>query len=274
MAGSDFDVLRNQIRGITGALLVVGLAVLYTSEMWYLAWRLPMPYLIVYALLGLVAVLALTRSVGFRKEDESKTTRGVLPLVRAFSELVFQSFVAAYVVLLVFGVVTVGDSLDIIVRQGLIHVVPLALGASISNRLLSESSGEIQEATFPQNLPTFALGAVFFAFPVAPTREVQLIAVRAGWSGLAVIVVLSVLVVQLVLHELEFRGQSSRIEARTWPTQFGTTCIVYLTSVVVSVVLLASFGHFADSPPVVWVEQTIVLGFISATGASAGEVVL
>jgi len=47
LAGTDTDILRNQARGITGALLVVGLAVLYTSEMWWLAWRLPIEFLIV-----------------------------------------------------------------------------------------------------------------------------------------------------------------------------------------------------------------------------------
>lgn len=271
---TDSDVVRNQIRGITGALLVIGVAVLYTSEMWWLAGRLPIVYLLAYAVVGLVTVLVLTRNVGFRTEEEDESTQGALQLATAFSELVFQSFVAAYVVLLVFGVVGVSDSPVIIVRQGLIFVVPLALGASIANRLLAESSGEIQEATFPQNVPTFALGALFFAFPVAPTEEVQLIAVQAGWWGLTALIALSVVVVQLVLHELEFRGQSSRIEARTGLAQLGTTCIVYLVSVVVSVVLLASFGHFAEVPPVVWVQQTIVLGFISSTGASAGEVVL
>lgn len=268
------DVLRNQIRGVAGALLVVGLPVLYTSEMWRLGWRLPILYLLAYALVGLSAILLVTRRIGFRAEAEDETVDSTLRIASSFAELVLQSFVAAYVVLLAFGIVDLGDSLDTVVRIGLINVVPLGLGASISNRLLAESDEEIQEATFPQNVPTFAFGAVFFAFTVAPTREIELIAVHAGWWRLAGIVFLSVLVIQLVLYELEFRGHSSRIASRTAPAQLGTTFVVYAVSIVVSVALLAAFGHFAGTRPTEWVQQTIVLGFVASAGASAGEVVL
>jgi putative integral membrane protein (TIGR02587 family) len=274
MAESALETLRNQIRGIIGGLLVVGLPVLYTIEVWWLGWRLPMVHLVGYAIGGLVVVLVITRNIGFRTEDEDDTTTGPVQLLTAFAELVFQSFVAAYVVMFAFGIADFNDSLDTVARLGLIYVVPVGLGAAISNLLLREPSGEIQEATFPQNLPTFALGALFFSYAVAPTQEIEVIATQAGWMRLAAIVALSVLVIQLVLHELEFRGHSSRIEARTGLAQLGTTCIVYLVSVVVSIVLLASFGHYGGSPPVVWVQQTIVLSFISSTGASAGEVVL
>ncbi|WP_143423224.1 DUF2391 family protein [Halegenticoccus soli] len=37
------QALQNQIRGVTGALLVVGLTFHYTMETWWLGWTLPLP---------------------------------------------------------------------------------------------------------------------------------------------------------------------------------------------------------------------------------------
>lgn len=274
MAHPHLEELRDQGRGIVGALLIVGLASLYTMETWGLGLRLPLFSLVVYAIVGLAVVLLITRYVGFRSEEEGRTERDPLRIAASFAELVFQSFIAAYVVLLAFGIVEVGDSLVTVARLGLIQVVPLGFGAAVSNRLLSESGEDLNEASFPRNLPTFALGAVFMAFPVAPTEEIELIALTAGWARLSALVVLSVLVVHLVLHELEFRGHGSRIEDRPLPVQLGTAFTVYAVGVAVSVALLAAFGHFAGTTPAEWIQQTIVLAFIASTGASAGEVVL
>ncbi|WP_255196179.1 DUF2391 family protein [Halorarius litoreus] len=274
MANSIPTVLRNQGRGIVGALLVVGLSFLYTMETWELGVRLPMYYLVAYTSLGLVGVLLITRHVGFRVEDEHETRTDPVHLAVSFAELVFQSFLAAYVVLLLFGIVEFGDPLETVARLGLIQVVPLGLGAAVSNRLLSESDDDISEAGFPRNLPTFFLGAVFVSFPVAPTAEVEVIATSAGWGRLALVVVLSVTVTHLVLHELEFRGHGSRIENRSVFAQIGSAFIVYAVGVVVAVAFLAAFGHFAETTFDEQVQQTIVLAFVGSIGASAGEVVL
>lgn len=271
MSESLGTVLRNQGRGITGALLVVGLSFLYTMETWWLGWRLPLPYLLGYAFVGLVVVFIVTRNVGF-KEGETRGDR--YRVVTEFSELVLQSFVAAYGVLLVFGVVEFGDSLITVVRMGLIQVVPLGFGASLANALLADTDGEVRESTFPRYLGTFAIGAAFVAFPVAPTEEVEVIALHAGWLRLAVLVVLSVATVYLVLYELQFRGHRDRIERRSPHGQLGTALVAYAVGATVAVALLASFGHFAETTFAERVAQTIVLSFLASIGASAGEVVL
>ena len=274
MSDSLGSVLRDQGRGITGALLVVGLSFLYTMETWWLGWRLPLPYLLGYAFGGLVVVFLVTRNVGFRAEEAERKRRTLYRVATDFTELVLQSFVAAYGVLLAFGVVELGDSLISVVRMGLIQVVPLGFGASVANALLSRTDDEIRESTFPQNLGTFAMGAAFVAFPVAPTQEIEVIALQAGWSRLAVLVVLAIVTVYVVLYELEFRGHQSRIERRSTAAHLGTSFVAYAVGAVVSVALLVSFGHFAGTTFAEWVAQTIVLSFLAAIGASAGEVVL
>lgn len=131
-----------------------------------------MAYLLAYALLGLAGIFVLLRRVGFRETDEiGKIPQGLIKTGAGFAELVLQSFVAAYVVLLLFGIVEVNNSITTVVRMGLIQMVPLGFGAAVAIQLLSESDGEIQVAPFPKSLPTFAMGAVFFTPGRAHPRD-------------------------------------------------------------------------------------------------------
>lgn len=74
MARSAADVLRTQGRGVTGALLVVGVATLYTMETWWIARVLPTTHLLAYALGGLAVVFLPTREVGFREDDDGRSS--------------------------------------------------------------------------------------------------------------------------------------------------------------------------------------------------------
>lgn len=268
------DVLRDQGRGVAGSLFVVGLSFFYTMESWWLGWRLPMGHLVVYVVVGLVAVLAITQQIGFQEEVEDRARRTLPRLAADFAELLLQSFVTAYLVLLAFGIVETGQTLVTIVRTGLFQVVPLGFGAAITNQLLSQSDDAHEEASFPRNVPTYVLGAAFMSFPVASTEEIEVIAVHADWVRLASVVALSVVVVYFVLYELELRGQQSRRESRSWVMLVGSAFFVYVVGVVVAVTFLLAFGHFADTTVAEQIQQTIVLAFIASTGASAGEVVL
>lgn len=265
------DELREQGRGVTGALLVVGLALAHTMEMWWHGWQLPVLNLFVYAVVGLVLVLAITRYVGFRQRE-----RGLSGPWRAFAdfaELLVQSFLTAYAVLLLFGIVDLSSSPYEIARLGLIMVVPMGFGAAMANHILGGEGGD-EPFEFPQNLALFALGAVFLAAPVAPTEEIELISAHAGWWRIAAIVVASVLVAHLMLYELEFRGQRQRTARHTRLTTWGSTFIAYLVAFVVSALMLAAFGHFSATPPEVWVQETVVLAFPASIGGSAAQVIL
>lgn len=265
-------VLKDQGRGIAGALLVAGLSVLYTMETWWLAWTLPIQYLIVYALVGLGGVLFVTRNVGFR-EDEDKKTRNVRQLVTDFSELLIQSFVTAYLFLLILGVLELNDSASTIVRLGLLQVVPLGFGAALANAVLRGGEEESPETVFPKNIGIFALGALFVTFPLVPTEEMEKIAMYMGWNRALLLIVVTVAVSYLVLYELGFRGESSRLEHRSKPYQVGMAFVIYAVALVVSTVMLAAFGHFLDTTAAEAVQQVIVLSFPASVGASAGEVV-
>lgn len=280
MAQGWGDELREQGRGIVGALLVVGTTYLYTMETWWWGWTLPIWYLLIYAFVGLGVVLAITRSVGFREggngddgSEDGGLKKSVRETVAAFAELVFQSFLTAYLVLLVMGIVEIGDPWILVARLGLLEVVPLGFGAAMANELLR---GETQTGrrSLTQMLGTFSIGAVFVSGGIAPTQEIELIAAHMGWGRAAMLVVLALLVAYLMLYELELRGQQGRVQSRRKLWQFGEAFLVYAVALVVGAGMLAAFGHFDNVPLPVMVTMLVVVSFPASIGASAARVVI
>lgn len=271
MATSTVEVLKTQGRGITGALLVVGVASLYTMETWWLGWRLPTIHLLLYALGGLLVVFVTTREVGFRGEAWHT------PLERTavdFAELVLQSVVTAALVLAVFGVVDADSTPLAVARLTLVQAVPLAFGASLANVLLTNDENGTAEPGFPRNLPLFALGAAFLTLPIAPTQEVVVIATYADPTRLAILIALSVAVVHVVLHEVGYREQAERIGERPVHLQIGLAFVVYVVSLVVATGLLLGFGQLTGAATFEAVRLVVGLSFPGAVGAAGAEVIL
>jgi putative integral membrane protein (TIGR02587 family) len=230
--------------------------------------------LVVYAVVGLVIVLAITRSIGFQKEEEERRSP-VRRAVADFIELLVQSFVTAYAVLLLFGIIDLGDPPFVVARLGLLFVVPLGFGAALANALLKATDEEQgRDKSLYRHLGVFAIGAVFVSMTMAPTDEMPLMAAYASWTRLGLILVLSVLLAYVVLFELVFRGHQTRTADSTAVDQWGHAFVTYAVGAVVAAGLLAAFGQFKGAPIVVWVQMVIVLGFPASLGASGSRVVL
>jgi uncharacterized membrane protein len=195
-------------------------------------------------------------------------------VAREFSEILLQSFVAAYVFLLVLGIVDVGTHPNTVIRLGLIEVVPLGFGAALANRLFAGSEAEAGESRqFLQNIPIFAVGALFVASTIAPTQEMELIAAHMGWPRHLVLMGLTVGVAYLVLYEVEFQGQQTRV-GDDWRRQVGTVFVLYAVGGGISFLLLLGFGHFIDGTVALAFQETTVLAFPATLGAAAAHVVI
>jgi putative integral membrane protein (TIGR02587 family) len=276
-------VLRNQVRGVTGALVVSGVTILLTIEMWWLAWQRPASHLIVYTVIGLGIVLFITRSSGFRVEEENEDNPeyDLARLTVNFAELVLQSVFAAVGVLFVYGVLDLASSLHVVARAALLQVVPLGFGAALANRLLHEAEDDEEDSAEQQslraNVAIFAAGAIFFSLPLGASIEVNVLAANAGWPRLAAIVSMALVMAYLILYELEFRGQSRRRSGerklREMLTHVGQTCIVYAVGVAVSALLLWGFGYLTYSVTVD-VQKILVLSFPTTVGGAAARVIL
>jgi putative integral membrane protein (TIGR02587 family) len=272
-------VLRNQVRGIAGALIVTGATILFTLEVWRLARTRPVSHLFTYAVVGLGIVLIITRSSGFRvQEEDDRPQYNPVRLAVNFSELVLQSVAAALFVLFVYGVVHLSTPGHVAARLALMQVVPLGFGAALANRLLhemEENEDSAEEVTLLTNVAIFAAGGIFLALPLAVSIEVNLLAAAAGWPRLAAAVALSLVTAYLILYELEFRGQSRRTIDREWAAlvHVGQTFIVYAVGVVVAALLLWGFDHLTFSLAVD-VQKVVVVSFPTTVGGAAARVVL
>jgi putative integral membrane protein (TIGR02587 family) len=268
---------RDQIRGVTGALLVVGLTFHYTMETWWLGWILPLPHLVAYAIVGLVGILAITRLIGFRESEQNKTTERNpwSEAVLEFTEIILQSFVASYITLLVLGIIEFRFAPTMIMRLGLIEVVPLGFGAALANRLFrgTDEHDTAEEGAFPRNVGVFAIGALFVASTVAPTQEMELISAHMNYPRHALLIALTLVIVYLILYELDFRGQAGRTKSDKW-FQVGTTFMVYALGATVSFFLLLGFGHFRGATLALMYQETVVLAFPASLGAAGAEVVI
>lgn len=271
MEDRTVELLRNQIRGIVGALLVLGLTFPYTMETWWLARILPYQHLTIYAGLGLVLIALLARYVGFKRQNESDTL-DPSGMIVDLAYIVLQSLIASYVTLALIGIIELGDPLSLIVRLGLVEMVPLGFGAAMANKLLRGEERDSREGAFPRNVAVFAVGAVFISGSIAPTQEMELISAHMNWFRHVLLGIFSLVVVYLSLYELEFKGQSGR----STDTKFevGTTFIAYGVGLVVSALLLTAFGHFRGATVSLIVQETLVLGYPASLGAAAAEVVI
>lgn len=267
------SVLEDLARSTIGALNL-GMPLLYTMETWWLAWRLPLWILATFAFIGVIGIVVADELVGF--QEDAKKKRAPLPrLVQSVVELILSTLAAALVVLFLFGIVEWGDPLGDLMRHGLIQLVPLGLGASIANIVFRATDNEEDPPTFLKEMATFALGAAFFAFSIAPTEEMELMAAHAGWWRLAFVVLFTIAFTYVVLYVIEFRGHRGRMAGMesAW-LRIGETMAGYAVALAVSAFLLFGYGHFQDAPFALVVQETVVLSLVAAFGGAAARVVV
>ena len=277
MQSSVVRALRDQIRGITGALLVVGVTFHYTMETWWWGWTLPLTYLVGYAFIGLTLIMVITRHIGFHeaKQDRRGQSYPWWYVSIDFAEILTQSFVASYVILLLLGIIDLTSSLDHVVRLGLIEVVPLGFGAAMANRLFGTTGEEEaeKELQFPRNIAIFTVGALFVSSTIAPTQEMELISAHMGWVRHFMLIASTLVMIYLVLYELEFKDQHARVK-QSKRLQIGTVFLVYMVGTTTAFLMLLSFGHFIDATVALVYQETVVLAFPAAIGAAAAEMVI
>lgn len=267
---------------MAGALLVLGISFAYTIETWWLAVEIPPIHLVGFVVVGLGLLVPITRMSGFRTDhadgdegnDGGPSVPARSPVWVESLEAVFQAFLVSFVTLFLFGIISLEDPVGVIVRRGLVQVVPLAFGAALANEFLSGDQEEFPEASFPRSLGVFAMGAVFFSAPIAPTEEITILTEGAGWLRLGAVMVVTLLTSYLVLYELEFRGQSIRLEGHSRWRLIGQVCMIYTVGLLVSAGLLFALTDVASEPFVTLLRRTIVLAFPAGIGASAARVVL
>ena len=252
-----------------GGAVLFSLPLLMTMEMWWLGFYLDRVKLLLFMVLMIPVVVALDYFSGF--EETASWREDLMDGMIAYGV----GLVASLVILLLFGIVDLGQPLREVVGKVAIQSVPASFGAVLANsQLAGNGDGAEQrrkeDAGYAGQLFIMAAGAVFLAFNVAPTEEMILISfIMTPWHGLA-LVLASLAMVHGFVYSSGFRGTPGAPRGTSaWSLFLRFSVVGYAAALLVSACVLWTFGRYDSGAFGAHVMEAIVLGFPAALGAAA-----
>ena len=276
----ELDALQ---RGLTGGF-VVGIPLLYTMETWWIGETVSMPRALLFLGLAYAVNLGFVTFAGFRRGEPGS--------LRAFEDALEATALAAVgaaVTLILLHQVQTSQPLDVIVGRIAVDTLPVSLGVSVANHILSPRAGRTEpgegerqdagaagvRATLLDVGAAFA-GALFLSLNIAPTEEVPMLATEVPTLHVPAIVFFSLLLTYAIVFAAGFGGQERRMTAPgIFQRPVTETVVAYLTSLATCVAVLWLYGQIG--PETGWFEtyaQVVLLGLPAAIGAAAGRLAL
>ena len=276
------DEARDLMRGVGGAA-IIGVPLVYTMEMWRLAATLSPRAVLVLIVCALVANTGYNLVSGFRKGG------GLLASVGDALESYALGFAFALGLLVLLNVVRLGSGgddatplLDAICKAA-VEALPLSIGISIAATQFSGGGGNDEnekraERRYPGLVDAgiAVAGALVFAFNVAPTEEIYVLAARLTAGHLIALVVFSLALSYGMIFVADFSGRDRRHQADgLLQTPAGETLLAYALALLVSLALIyafhaLSFGQSAYTT----LAATIVLALPATIGGAAGRLLV
>jgi putative integral membrane protein (TIGR02587 family) len=263
-------------RAFAGAL-IFGTALLMTMEMWWLGFYMAPARLALFTLLAVLLMVRIAHDQGF---EVSVTWRA--STIDAFVGYAV-GVVTAAVVLPLLGIIQPGMAWEEVIGKIAIQAIPGAIGALLARSQLGENDEQHDDSTSTQSEPvrygaelyTMIVGALFVAFNVAPTEEMELISFMMTPSLGIATVLLSLAIMHAFVYEVDFRGEHKRsADEGFWTIFLRFTVVGYALVLLVCLYLLWTFGRLDSTSVSAALMMTIVLGFPGALGAAAARLIL
>lgn len=274
-AGGNGD-LDPILRACAGALLGA-LPLLYTMEMWWYARIVSEPILLgMMAVAGGVVVLSILFG-GFRRGRVSHL--GIDTLI-AFGI----GIAASAVTLVVVGRIQPGVvPLSAAARMVALEAIPCAIGAALAMTQFRPRDGDTKNidrridrlSQDRQKVLATLVGAVFFAFNVAPTDELRMMTIEAEPVHFPLIVLFSLAVSYIIVFEADFAERPKGYTTGALGQPMTETMVTYLLSLGISYAFLVGFGHVSPETPIpAQIGATVMMGYVTTIGGSAGRVLV
>jgi len=183
-------------------------------------------------------------------------------------------FVTAVALLPLLGVIDTRMPASEIVGKVSLQASICSIGAMLARSQFGEHPPEQDEPDFGGHMFIALIGALALSLNIAPTEEVLLLAHMMGPRQLVGLAVLTLLLMHALMYAAEFRGQLERGEASFWSLFVRSTVVAYVIALLVSLVILWSFGRLEGDPFEVVLGYAIVLGFPAGIGAAAARLIL
>jgi len=274
--------LREYARGIAGGL-IFSLPLLYTMEVWWTGFTADPLRLAGYMVGTYLLLLGYNRFVGLRRDASWREV-----MIDSVEEMGI-GFITATGVLWVLGRIGPGMVMAEVMGKIVVEAMTVAIGVSVGTAQLGTrekselaDSGMAEDGekrkddsiTFTSQLIVAFCGAVLFAMNIAPTDEVQMIAVEISpWQTL-LLAVASIIIGLSILYYIDFAGSHRYVHNGVgWKVPFGAI-IMYAVALGVAALLLWFFGQFEGQGAITILSEIVVLGVVSTLGASAGRLLL
>ncbi|HEU4799227.1 MAG TPA: TIGR02587 family membrane protein [Gemmatimonadales bacterium] len=270
--------MRGLARACAGAL-IFSLPLFMTMEMWVLGHAMSPFRLALLVALALPMLVGLSHLVGFEPTVEL-VQDGVDALVALAA-----AFLISIMVLLLLHVLGAGTSLREATGSVGLLAVAGAVGALLAQSQLHASPEQERreqqkrdrriKASYPSQLLSMLVGALFLSINVAPTDEVVLLAARMSpWHSIGLVLV-SLAIMHGFVYSLEFKGHHRRPEEMTLTSiALRFSVAGYALALLTSLLVLWLFGRTDDTSLAFVLSEVVVLGFPAAVGAAAARLIL
>lgn len=279
--------LDDIIRGVCGGFLF-GTPLLYTMEIWWIGAAADPLQRMGSLMASLIGVFLLIRTVGFRKGSNLT----FLDVLMESVEAVAIGLICAFLMLVLLREITpethFTGALGMLIFEGM----PFSFGVALSKSFLSgdrTQSPTDDEPKKQQNsknstslnstiadLNATLLGAVMFAFNIAPTDEVPMLVAATSSLWLLAIIGASLLISYGIVFEAGFTSEAKRLQQKgIFQRPISETIAAYLISLVASALLLLFFHQLSfEDPWTMWLSYTLILGLPASIGGAAGRLIV
>jgi putative integral membrane protein (TIGR02587 family) len=278
---SDVQQTAQDLLRAVGGGLLVGLPLLFTMEMWFHSFLLPSWKIVLLLAVSFVVVIGYSAVAGFRRE------RSWAELLVDSLETMGISIIVATFAMLLLGRIGPDVGLRDAIGKVALEAIPVAFGVSLASSQLAapgdDADEEEQGSTAGDGAGVGPFGRLFvaggaallFALNVAPTEEPVLLGVEAPWWLLVMVALATLAMTLAIVFYADFRGGRS-MEHGDGPlgSPLAETVAAYAVSLLVSLLLLWSFGRTDGASLSAIAGQTIMLAVLASFGAAAGRLLV
>lgn len=252
------------------------LPLLYTMEVWWTGFTAGPLRLLLYVAITFVLLLGYNFYAGLHPDASWAQV-----FIDSIEELGIGLAVSAGILFLI-GRISLEMNADEIVGKSVVEAMTVAIGMSVGKAQLGvqaqdetpASDSRQQHPQFGGQLMIAACGGLLFAANIAPTQEVVVIANAISVPQLLGLMALSLFLSALILYYIEFTGSDRFVRRSGLLSILIGTVSSYAVALLVAAATLWFFGRFDETSLITALSETIVLGFVTSLGASAGRLLV
>ena len=261
-----------------GGAIIFGLPLLMTMEMWWLGFTMDPLRLALLVVLTVPLLVGLSHVSGFEETFGARDD-----ILDAFVAYVV-GFTVGAGILALFGVIRPGMPADQVISKIALQAIPGSMGALLAQSQFGPSSDDAEDeeaeerrrpSGYWSQLFLMSAGALFLAFNVAPTEEMQLIGYLMDPVRVLGMIALSLAIMHAFVYALEFTGQEVVPPGTPFWSEFlRFTVVGYVVALLISAYVLWTFGRLEGTGWEEGITSILVLGFPAAIGAAAARIIL